>query len=91
MRKRAGKTRTKSISVDAETSKILEAEAKRHYRGNVSQLICALAKEAQRKAAFDWILAWYGGPRMTDDERDALLAEIDGKPAPKKKRTKSAA
>jgi len=87
---RAGKTSTVSISVDAETRAILKAEAKRSYGGNVSALIAAIAKEARRQNALDWLLEASGAPAMTDAERDSLLAEIDGKPK-RKKRSRSAA
>lgn len=85
MRRRAGKTATFSISVDAETQRILKAEAKRSYDGNVSALVTAIAKEAKRQSALDWLLQRSGATTMTDAERDALLAEIDGKPAPRKR------
>jgi post-segregation antitoxin (ccd killing protein) len=85
MKKRAGKTATFSISVDEATQRILKEEAKRSYDGNVSALVTAIAKEAKRQSALDWLLQRAGGPRMTDRERDALLAEIDGKPTSKKR------
>lgn len=77
-----------SISVDLETERLLKAEAKRSYGGNVSALVAAIAKEAKRQSALDWLLQ--GAKPMTDAERDALLAEIDGRPAPKKRRRKAA-
>ena len=85
MRQRSGKTATFSISVDGETQRILKEEAKRSYKGNVSALVTAIAKEAKRQAALDWLLQ-RADTRMTDDERDAFLAEIDGKPPAKKRR-----
>lgn len=88
--RRPGKTVTFSISVDEETQRILKAEAARSYDGNVSALVAAIAKEAKRSAALDWLLQRSGRPAMTTSERDALLAEIDGK-APMKKRRRKAA
>ncbi len=85
MTRRAGTTTTLSISVDRETEAILRAEAKRSYGGNVSALVAAVAKEAKRQGALDWLLEASGSPRMSDDQREALLAEIDGK-RPRKKR-----
>jgi post-segregation antitoxin (ccd killing protein) len=79
MARRSGKRSTVSISVDAERESILKAEAKRSYGGNVSALVAAIAKEAKRQGALDWLLQAAGAPRVTDAERDALLAEIDGK------------
>lgn len=90
MTRRAGKTATFSISVDAETQRILKEEARRNYEGNVSALVSAIAKEAKRQSALDWLLQRSGAAPMTDAERDALLAEIDGPPS-KKKRTRKAA
>ena len=90
MKPRSGKTATVSISVDAETLRILKAEAKRSYGGNVSALVTAIAKEAKRQAAFDWLLGRPGTPVVTDAQVDALLAEIDGKPAAKKRRRSAA-
>jgi len=90
MKARAGKTATFSISVDEETQRILKVEAKRSYGGNVSALVTAIAREAKRQAALDWLLQRSGHAAMTDAERDALLAAIDGEPAPKKRRAKAA-
>jgi hypothetical protein len=84
MPRRPGKTSTFSISVDEETRKILRAEAKRSYGGNVSALVAAIAKEVKRRKAFDYLLA--GVSPMTAAQRQALLDEIDGKLPPKKKR-----
>jgi post-segregation antitoxin (ccd killing protein) len=91
MSPRPGKTATFSISVDEETQRILRAEAKRSYGGNVSALVSAIAKEAKRQTALDWLLQKSEAAPMTDAERDALLSEIDGKPAPPKKRRGRAA
>jgi post-segregation antitoxin (ccd killing protein) len=87
MKRRPGKTATFSISVDEETQRILKAEAKRSYDGNVSALVGAIAKEAKRQSALDWLLQRSGAVRMTDAQRDALLAEIDGKPTAKRRRS----
>jgi post-segregation antitoxin (ccd killing protein) len=90
MKRRPGTTATFSISVDAETQRILKSEARRSYGGNVSALVTAIAKEAKRQAALDWLLQGSGAPPMTEGERDALLAEIDGKPASKKRGRRAA-
>ena len=87
---RSGKTATFSISVDEETQRILRLEAKRSYGGNVSALVSAIAKEAKRQAALDWLLQKSGATPMTDAERNALLAEVDGKPTPKNRRGRAA-
>jgi post-segregation antitoxin (ccd killing protein) len=90
MKRRAGNTATFSISVDAETQRILKEEAKRSYGGNVSALVTAIAKEAKRQSALDWLLQRSGGVAMTAAERDTLLAEIDGLPSKKKRSPKAA-
>jgi post-segregation antitoxin (ccd killing protein) len=90
MKRRPGHTATLSISVDEETKRILKAEAKRSYGGNVSALVAAIAREAKRQAALDWLLQRSGAAPMTVKERDALLAEIDGASAPKKRRRRAA-
>lgn len=81
---------TFSISVDEETQRVLKAEAKRSYGGNVSALVSAIAKEAKRQSALDWLLQRSTAPSMTNAERDALLAEIDGVAGKKKRRRKAA-
>ena len=86
--KRPGNTFTFSVSVDAETRKILKDEARRNYGGNVSALIAGLAKEARRKAALAELLE--GVPPMTEDERARMIAEITGKPVARKKRRRAA-
>ena len=101
MSPRPGKTATFSISVDAETRRILKREAKRSYAGNVSALVSAIAREAKRQAALDWLLQRSDTPAMTDAQRAALLAEIDARTASaataasaakaKKKRSRKAA
>lgn len=83
MSKRAGKTVTFSISVDAKTQRILKKEAKRLFEGNVSKLVAALAREAERNAALDRYLA---GAHIDEAEYEAFVAEMRGKPAPKKRR-----
>jgi len=90
MKRRTGKTVTFSISVDAETQRVLKAEAKRSYGGNVSALVAAIAMEAKRQFALDWLLQRSGAAAMTPAERDALLAEIDGTHEKKKRRRRAA-
>lgn len=90
MKRRPGKTATISISVDEETKRVLKAEAKRSYGGNVSALVAAIAKEAKRQSALDWLLQRSGTSRMSEAERDALLAEIDDRRTPKSRRRRAA-
>lgn len=81
--KRAGKTVTFSISVDEKTQRILKKEALRLFEGNVSKLVAALAREAERNAALDRYLE---GVHIDADEYRAFVAEMQAKPAPKKRR-----
>jgi post-segregation antitoxin (ccd killing protein) len=90
MKRRTGKTVTFSISVDAETQRVLKAEAKRSYGGNVSALVASIAKEAKRQSALDWLLQRSGASAMTAAERDTLLAEIDGARETRKRRRRAA-
>lgn len=90
MKAHAGKRATFSISVDEETRRILKVEAQRSYGGNVSALVSAIAKEAKRQSALDWLLQGSEKPAMTDSECAAFLAEIDGKAAPRKRSRRSA-
>jgi post-segregation antitoxin (ccd killing protein) len=83
MPKRAGKTVTFSISVDRQTERILKEEAARSYGGNVSALVAAIANEAKRQAALDWLLQ---GVQITPAERREFLSEIAGKKRTRKRR-----
>jgi len=89
MKRRPGNTTTVSISVDKETERLLKAEAKRRYGGNVSALVAAIAREAKRQSALDWLLQRSGREPLTDAQLDVLLAEIDGA-TPKKRRRRAA-
>ncbi len=82
--KRPGSTRTMSISVDATTEEVLRAFAKKHFGGNVSSLVAAMAKELRRKESLAWLLASSGVPRLDADQTAALLAEIDGRDGARK-------
>jgi len=90
-RSRSGKTRTLSISVDAATDRILKEEADAHFGGNVSRLVAAIAREARRKAAVERIAAWSGYDSLTDDERNAIQADIDKELASQKRKRRRVA
>jgi len=83
--RRAGNTKTITISIDAAAESFVRKEADRLYGGNVSQLFAELLREAERFAAMDRVIASSGHPRATDAELDALRAEVAGK-APKRRR-----
>ena len=84
--KRTGKTETFSVSVSAETKARLKKAADRAYGGNVSALIEAIALEADRQQALEWLL--HRAPPIDEAAYDAFVKEMAG---PGKKRRKSAA
>jgi len=71
--RRAGKTETFSVSVDAETKALLKAAAARWHGGNMSRLFMAVARHLTADAAFERAWEWYSGPVPTPEE----TAEID--------------
>lgn len=76
MQKRAGRTKTFSISVDEKTRKLLKAEAARHFDGNVSAVVADLAKEIERRNATERVLAWLGADALTDQRREEIDKEL---------------
>jgi len=49
--------------------------------------VAAIAKEAKRQAALDWLLA---GSDISDDQRAEFLEELEGKRRAKKRRGRAA-
>ncbi|MEI8258481.1 MAG: hypothetical protein WCJ30_22635 [Deltaproteobacteria bacterium] len=84
--KRKSRVVTFSVSVAPETRERLRRAARRAYGGNVSALIEAIALEADRQDALDWLLA--RAPAPDEAEYAAFLHEMVG---PKRKRSRSAA
>lgn len=78
--KRQGKTETFSVSVSARTRKQLKQAADRSYGGNVSALIEAIAEEAARHEALDWLIG--GAPPIDERAYEAFLAEMAHERAP---------
>ena len=74
--KRKGRTTTFSVSVDAETKKLLRRVASRSYGGNVSELITQIAHQAARQEAAAELLASHGRRPMSDEELAAFEKEI---------------
>jgi post-segregation antitoxin (ccd killing protein) len=74
--KRKGAVETFSVSVSPETRQRLRAAADRAYGGNVSALIEAIALEADRQSALDWLLA--RSPAVDDAGYDRFLREMKG-------------
>jgi hypothetical protein len=84
--KRAGKTETFSVSVSSDTKRRLRRAANRVSGGNVSALIEAIALEAERQGALDWLL--HRAPPIDDRAFEAFMKEMAG---PRKKRARRAA
>jgi hypothetical protein len=84
--KRSGKMETFSVSVSAKTKARLRKAADRAYGGNVSALIEAIALEADRQDALDWLL--HRVPRVHDDAFESFMKEMAG---PRRKRSRRAA
>ena len=84
--KRRGKTETFSVSVTPETKARLRRAADRAYGGNVSAVIEAIALEADRREALDWLL--HRAPPIDHREFEQFMKEMKG---PKQKRTRRAA
>ena len=77
---------TFSVSVSPETRARLRQAANRAYGGNVSALIEAIAMEAERQEAIDWLLD--RGPAINEASFEAFMKEMAG---PKRKRSRTAA
>ncbi len=69
---------TFSVSVDARTKRILKKHADRLFRGNMSALISAFGREAEKRDAMDWLVRDSGGSTLTDELREELDAEFGG-------------
>jgi hypothetical protein len=77
---------TFSVSVSAATRARLRKAAERAYGGNVSALIEAIAVEADRQDALDWLLD--RAPAIDERAYEKFLVEMAG---PRRKRRRRAA
>jgi len=84
--KRKGAMVTFSVSVSRDTKARLRKAADRAYGGNVSAVIEAIAVEADRQDALDWLLR--RAAPVDDGAFEAFMAEMAGT---KRKRTRGAA
>lgn len=84
--RRKGRTETFSVSVSPQTKARLRRAAARAYGGNVSALIEAIALEADRQEALDWLL--HRAAPVDDEAYAAFMKEMAG---PKRKRARRAA
>lgn len=69
---------TFSVSVDARTKRVLKRHASRVFGGNMSALISAFGREAEKRDAMDWLVRDAGGSSLTDELREELDAEFAG-------------
>ncbi len=85
MRRKKGPIETFSVSVNATTKKILKAHADRVFDGNMSALISAFGREAEKRDAIHWLVQDAGGSALTDELRAELSAEFHAKQKRKKR------
>lgn len=76
---------TFSVSVDARTKAALKSHAARLFDGNMSALISAFGREAERRDAAHWLTQDAGGSSLTDELRAELSAEFHGTKRRKKR------
>ena len=76
MKPKRGPVETFSVAVDARTKKILRAHADRLFDGNMSALISAFGREAEKRDAMAWLVQDAGGSVLTDELRQELAAEL---------------
>jgi hypothetical protein len=76
------------VSVDANTKRILKAHADRVFDGNVSAMISAFGREAEKRDATDWLIQDSGGSALTAELREELATEFHG--TRKKRKTRAA-
>lgn len=88
MKRRRKNVETFSVAVDAKTKKILKAHAERLFSGNMSALISAFGREAEKRDAMHWLVEDAGGSSLTDELREELSADFYGR---RKKQRKPAA
>ena len=86
MKRKKGPVETFSVSVDAKTKKVLKAHADRLFAGNMSAMISAFGREAEKRDAIHWLIQDASGSVLTDELREELSAEFHET----KKRKKSA-
>jgi hypothetical protein len=87
---RAGRTKTTSFSLDAETLASLKALARRRHEGNVSALLAEIARREAKFAAAEAYFEKYGIPPLTDDALERIEAEWRGESPRKKARRRAA-
>jgi hypothetical protein len=69
---------TFSVSVDPKTKRALKSHADRLFGGNMSALISAFGRAAEKRDALEWLIRDAGGTRLNDELREQLDAEFRG-------------
>ena len=87
MKPRRGPIETFSVAVDASTKKVLKAHADRLFDGNMSAMISAFGREAEKRDAMHWLIQDAGGSVLTAELRAELASEFHG---PKKRKRRAA-
>ena len=59
--------------------RILKRHADRLFGGNMSALVSAFGREAEKREALDWLVRDAGGSALTDELRAEIDAELRGK------------
>jgi hypothetical protein len=75
-RRRAGATKTFSVSVDADTKRALRRLADAEFGGNLSALVTDLAEDARRRMAAAVYLREHGIPSLRQGEAELLEVQI---------------
>ena len=75
---RRGETEKLSISLPREDVAALRARARRLHGGNLSSAIAELAADARLLEGMHELIAWLGGPSLTDEERAKIEREWRG-------------
>lgn len=78
MKRKTGPVETFSVSVDLETKRLLKAHARRLFGGNMSALISAFGREAEKRDAVHWLVQDAGGTTLTDELRASISSEFLG-------------
>lgn len=69
-------TRKISVSITEADLRVVTAQAKRLYRGNVSAVLHDMVETLRRQRALDELIESFGSAPATEAELEALRAEI---------------
>lgn len=72
------RSRKISVSLSEDDLKVLTARAKRLHRGNLSAVVHDLVATLKREEAVEHLVETLGADAVTDEELEALRAEVTG-------------